>query len=118
MVYDDPNSVLINGVVLASKVHLGWDAILNNPWPALQVQAAIADTQGLEWTDILPQQVFAMGSNTPTAEGSIDRACPSCFWGDYKSIRMKKAETLKNCSAEQNASCSLDQMDTDIIKIR
>ncbi|MFT6408913.1 MAG: hypothetical protein ACJAQ6_002335 [Arenicella sp.] len=118
MVYDDPNSVLINGVVLASKVHLGWDAVLAHPWPASQAQTAIADTQELEWKDILPQQAFAMGSNTTIAEQSVGRACPSCFWGDYKSIRMKKIEELKRCSVERNVSCSLDQMDTDIIEIR
>ena len=118
MVYDDPNSVLINGVVLASKVHLGWDAVLNHPWPALQVQTAIPSTETLEWKDILPQQVFNMGSDLKVSGEHVGRACPSCFWGDYKSIRMKKSEAPKSCSAEQSASCSLDDMDTDIIEIR
>jgi hypothetical protein len=118
MVYDDPNSVLINGVVLASKVHLGWDSVLNHPWPALQVQTPIANTNELEWSDILPQQVYNMGSTASLSEESALRACPSCFWGEYKSIRMKKSEMPKSCGTKESASCTLDEMDTEILKVR
>lgn len=118
LAYDDPNSVLINGVILASKVHLGWDTVLNHSWPALQEQATIPNTTGLEWKDILPQQEFSMDSNTALPEENLLRPCPSCFWGNYKSIRMKKLENLKQCKTESPSSCSLDEMNTEIIDAR
>lgn len=115
LVYDDPNSVLINGVILASKVHLGWETVLNHPWPASQNLTAIPETEGLEWSDILPQQVYNMDSTAGLPKENPLRPCPSCFWGNYQSIRMIKSNQPLQCKSEKSASCTLDEMDTEII---
>ena len=115
MAYDDPNSVLINGVILSSKLHLGWDAVLNHPWPSLTAKAQIPDTAGMDWTHILPQRTFAMDDGLELPEVSAMRACPSCFWGEYRSVRMQAEQQLQNCPTGETSSCTIKQ-DTRLVE--
>jgi hypothetical protein len=107
--YDDPNSVLINGVIVASKVHLGWSEVLNHPWGHHPEPLAIPDTSELSWRDILPTRIYAVGTSHELPVSDPSRACPSCFWGDFKSIRMK----LEQESEPQKASCGLGEVERE-----
>ena len=101
LAYDDPNSVLINGVIVGSKLHLGWEEILNHDWGHYAQPAQIPDTSDLSWTDILPTRTYAMGDGLELPVTNENRACPDCYWGDFKSIRMKVEQNSENCPAGQ-----------------
>ncbi len=118
MAYDDPNSVLINGVILSSKAHLGWETVLNYAWPSTQTTNEIPDVGDMDWTEILPQKVFSMGDDLPLPAESSERPCPSCFWGSYRSIRMikEKEETLEQCRNEEGSSCALENHSTELLE--
>ncbi len=118
LAYNDPNSVLINGVILSSKVHLGWGTILNYPWPSKQDKNPIPDVSGMDWTQILPQRVFTMGASSTLPEANPNRPCPSCFWGSYKSVRMLKEQESSNtqCGTQGNTSCALKTGDTQLLE--
>ncbi|WP_284387064.1 hypothetical protein [Algimonas ampicilliniresistens] len=114
--YADENSVLMNGVVLAAKLHVGWEEILNHDW-GHERPSSIPDTSDLTWHDLLPARVYQMNDGrNPLPQSSLnDRACPNCFWGDYESIRMRAAkDAVDVCtpdSAAQNG-CSIEKLDT------
>lgn len=120
LVYNDPNSVLINGVILSSKVHMGWSDVFAYPWESLKKTREIPDTSDLDWTKILPQQVYSTERTMSEAlpEITLKRACPSCFWGDYQSVRMTEAAKLDSCEALDPVSgCSLDNIDSEITEV-
>lgn len=117
LAYDDPNSVLINGVIVASKMHLGWQTVLDYDWGHYPQPATIPDTSDLAWSNILPTRTYAMGDDLELPEANPNRACPSCFWGDYKSIRMRVEQSPASCEAEGSAtSCDLNKMSEPLLQ--
>ncbi len=121
LVYNDPDSVMINGGMLAAKLHLGWDVVLNHDWGVEGLPHVVPDVSHMDWTDLLPQRVYALD---PTGEGELPRhsavrPCPNCFWGDYQSQRMKvEAEralerSAKVCVESAGATCGLDELGGD-----
>lgn len=120
LAYHDDNSVLMNGVVLAAKLHVGWDTVLNHDW-GHDHPSDIPDTRGLTWQDILPTQIYSSkdGASPLPPPNVWERPCPNCFWGDYESIRMKtEKQSAKICSASDSntQSCGIAILDT--IEIR
>ncbi|RBP51124.1 hypothetical protein [Arenicella xantha] len=118
LAYDDPNSVLINGVIVASKMHLGWQAVLDYDWGYGDEFAQIPDVSELSWRDILPTRSYAMGDGHTLPTADEQRACPACFWGDFKSIRMQVDQRQANCptDAADSASCGLESLDESILE--
>ncbi|GAA6137349.1 hypothetical protein NBRC116583_10960 [Arenicella sp. 4NH20-0111] len=113
LAYDDPNSVLINGVILASKVHLGWEAIFEYAWPSLDKTRDIPNVDGITWSQILPQHVFSSkdGALDVVPSAPLSRACPACYWGRYQSIRMEHDQNTNRCSTSDlgrsNSRCDV-----------
>lgn len=50
--YKNINNAIYNGPILWTKVHLGWNVILNYDWGTDQV-FSIPDVSNMQWTDIL-----------------------------------------------------------------
>lgn len=103
LAYKDDNSVLMNGVVLAAKLHVGWDVILNHDW-GHDLPAEIPNTQALTWQDLLPSQIYSSkNGERPLPQSSLsERPCPNCFWGDYESVLMKsEKQTDDICETPQ-----------------
>lgn len=120
LAYDDDNSVLMNGVVLAAKLHVGWDTVLNHDW-GHDHPTDIPDTRGLTWQDILPTQIYSSkdGANPLPPSNVWERPCPNCFWGDYESIRMKtEKQSEKICTASDSNTQSCGIATLDAIEIR
>ena len=117
LTYKDENGVLMNGVVLGAKLHVGWDVILNHDWGYEHPQS-IPDITDLSWQDILPSQVYRMNNGeNPLPTSSLDkRPCPNCYWGDYESIEMrhKKEDVEQVCTDATNLSqsCGVRKLDT------
>jgi hypothetical protein len=114
--YADDNSVLMNGVVLAAKLHVGWDVILNHDW-GHDRPTTIPDIQGLTWQDLLPSQIYSSkdGERALPPSSLSDRACPNCFWGDYESVLMKAEKQPEQiCEANQagEMTCGIATLDT------
>lgn len=82
MIYKGPDGMILNGVVLATKFHVGWKTVLDHDW-GHQAPLPIPDTSDMKWTDLVPTKVYALNPNAPLPEGSEARACPLCYWGDY-----------------------------------
>ncbi|HAU69276.1 MAG TPA: hypothetical protein DCW52_12875 [Gammaproteobacteria bacterium] len=123
LAYDDPNNVLINGVIVASKMHLGWDVVLSHDWGHFLGSEQIPDVADLSWVDILPLRSYATGDNLELPTASEQRACPSCFWGDYESTRMKSTEMMGEKSQEncpvgvgEPSSCNLEVLNEPILE--
>ena len=116
LVYDHPENRMINGVVLASKLHLGWSTVLGHDWGFEGIHYTVPDTTDMTWTDLLPQRVYAHNGEGGLPLNSDMRPCPNCFWGDYASQRMKfNAEQTKvkegpACSASSSSSCGLKNL--------
>lgn len=113
--YDNPDNSLINGVVLASKLHLGWETVLAHDWGYAGIPYAIPDTSNMTWVDILPQQIYSSEEASPLPVYTDKRACPSCFWGDFDSEIMKKTKAEKeaadqSCSTAEGESCGMYQL--------
>lgn len=121
LAYDDPNSVLINGVIVASKVHLGWKQVLDHSWGHYPEPIAIPNTSDLSWTDILPTRTYAVGDNLELPILVKKRACPDCFWGDYKSIRMQLEQEQQPQAAkclvgdQEQGNCGLEKLSGPIL---
>lgn len=117
LTYKDENDVLMNGVVLGAKLHVGWDVILNHDW-GHDLPQAIPDIEDLTWQDILPNAVYRMnnGENALPVSDLEKRACPNCYWGDYESIEMerKRQATEQVCTDKDGLTqtCGLKQLDT------
>jgi len=116
LMYVDENSVLMNGVVLAAKLHVGWEEILNYDW-GHERPSSIPDTSDLTWRDLLPDRVYQMNDGrSPLPPSSLDdRACPNCFWGDYESIRMRAGkDAIDVCTPDAAAQngCNIEKLDT------
>lgn len=54
--YNGVNNPIYNGPLLWTKVHLGWDAILNHNWKGNHLYEE-PTIEHLAWTDILPQEL-------------------------------------------------------------
>lgn len=108
--YDSDDSVHFNGVVLAAKLHVGWEDLLSYDWGHGK-PSGIPDTTGMSWRDLLPSRIYS--SKTPSKDFPVSdldkRACPNCFWGDYESIRMKAQDKVCSESAkgENPSGCQL-----------
>ncbi|WP_189497690.1 linalool dehydratase/isomerase domain-containing protein [Algimonas arctica] len=114
--YKDANSVLMNGVVLAAKLHVGWDVILNHDW-GHDRPTEIPDTMGMTWQDLLPNQIYSSKDGPrPLPQSSLsERPCPNCFWGDYESVLMKsdnKTEDICEASTADTKTCGLATLDS------
>lgn len=107
--YTGPQGKLVNGVVLSSKMHVGWSAILNHDWGHSSLPYDIPDTAGLAWTDLLPDRIYARSENPGIPQKQDLRPCPSCFWGDYQSVRTQLEQQAKQkvCSPTHPGSCGL-----------
>jgi hypothetical protein len=115
LAYADENSVLMNGVVLAAKLHVGWEEILNYDW-GHTLPNEIPDTQGLMWQDLLPSQIYSSkdGDRPLSPAGLTERPCPNCFWGDYESVRMKAERVTRNIcepSGADTQGCGISTLD-------
>lgn len=113
--YEDDNSVLMNGVVLAAKLHVGWDVILNHDW-GHDRPTEIPDIQGLTWQDLLPSQIYSSKDGLrPLPPSSLsERPCPNCFWGDYESVLMKsenRTEDVCEASDANIKTCGIATLD-------
>lgn len=114
--YDGADSVHINGVILGSKLHVGWAEILNHDWGHDAV-LSIPDTSDMTWRDLLPEEIFSskMPRKAMPDSDLTKRACPNCFWGDYESIRMKASRTPPDqCPVEdgtETRSCGVLNLD-------
>ena len=95
MEYDIENGMLLNGVALATKVHFDWNTILNHSW-AYPMPDSIPDTSLMQWTDVLPTEVYRLDPEKELPKQRNGKTCLSCFWGDYQppSIRDHKDELL------------------------
>jgi len=116
LVYDNPDNVMINGVVLASKLHLGWNTVLAHDWGFEGAPYAIPDTSEMSWVDLLPQRVYARNVDGRLPQHSATRPCPNCYWGDYASQRMKRNAKKSNDSVcplpptHSSPSCGLKDL--------
>jgi hypothetical protein len=81
MSYANEDAVLINGVILATKLHAGWNVVLDNDWGHAG-PVAVPDVSDMIWTDLLPDRVYDLDPRRPLPESVDDRACPNCFWGE------------------------------------
>jgi len=112
--YESEDSVHFNGTVLAAKLHLGWRELLEHDWGHDRSQI-IPDTSDMTWSDILPERIYS--SKMPSLEmpetDLSKRACPNCFWGDFKSVRMKAEQQLCTESADRDkkTNCNLQQLE-------
>jgi hypothetical protein len=89
MTYAAEDGLLINGVILATKFHAGWSAVLGHDWGnALPV--AVPDVSEMEWTDLLPAEVYDLDPERPLPEPVEGRDCPNCLWGDP--VRARSAD--------------------------
>ncbi len=57
--YDGVNNAIYNGPLLWTKVHVGWQNILDYDWDT-PAQYAIPNTEDMQWTDILSQELLVM----------------------------------------------------------
>lgn len=115
--YDIPNANALNGVVVATKLHLGWKTVLEHNWE-YPTPYDIPDTSNMVWTDLLPTQIYDLNSGrNPLPKDSFDkRPCPSCYWGDYESMRMRALKTQRTdldtpsqqCEVLEGKNCGLD----------
>jgi hypothetical protein len=112
--YDTEESVLMNGVVLSAKLHVGWNTILEHEWGHARPET-IPDTADMTWRDVLPETIYRMnnGENPLPASDISQRACPNCYWGDYESVRMKAEKEKQICLAEdnENKNCGIKDLD-------
>jgi hypothetical protein len=115
--YQGINDSIINGVILGSKLHVGWNTLLTHDWGHKGIPYDVPDTSKMEWTDLLPNEVYDKSAGIlELPKHSNDRACPGCFWGDYKSVRMLKDEQPDSkqaiCPAHvKSGSCGLSKLD-------
>ncbi|MBW2240350.1 MAG: hypothetical protein JRH01_00050 [Deltaproteobacteria bacterium] len=81
MTYQSEDGILINGVVLATKLHGGWDAVLDHDW-GHPLPVAVPDVSDMQWNDLLPAEVYDLDPERPLPEPVEGRDCPNCLWGD------------------------------------
>jgi hypothetical protein len=82
MIYQGPDGMILNGVVLATKFHLGWNTVLDKDW-GHPTPYPIPDISGMDWTDLIPSRIYTLDPDAPLPQGSDKRPCPLCYWGDY-----------------------------------
>ena len=58
-VYSNINNPIYNGAILWTKVHLGWETILNHDW-GYNKKFEIPDVSQILWTDILDQKILRL----------------------------------------------------------
>ena len=58
-VYKNINNAIYNGPILWTKVHVGWQNILNHDW-GHKKKFKIPEVEELAWTDILDQEILVM----------------------------------------------------------
>lgn len=111
--YEDADGRLINGVVLATKLHLGWNNVIDHDWGHRKLPYAEPNIAGMDWRDLLPDRIYAMNRGGALPDAIDKRPCPNCFWGDYRSVPMlskgKKAEQ-SICPPNTGSSCGLTSL--------
>jgi hypothetical protein len=71
----------------------------------------------MTWKDLLPEIIYdRTEGEVKLSNKNEKRACPSCFWGDYKSVRMlkddSKEKNQKLCPEHvKSGSCGLNKID-------
>ncbi len=95
--YGHKENLLMNGGVVASKLHLGWDTILNYNWGFQR--STIPDVSDMSWRDLLPSRTYALHDNLPLPSTTSRRPCPNCFWGDYNPDGLCLANDQGHCDA-------------------
>ncbi len=90
MTYDAEDGLLINGVTLATKLHVGWRKVLEHDW-GREAPATVPDVSDMTWTDVLPVKLYRLDPSRPLPQPTANRACPSCYWGDYDPPRLRDA---------------------------
>ncbi len=58
-VYSNINNPIYNGAILWTKVHVGWETILNHDW-GYNKKFEIPDVSQILWTDILDQKILRL----------------------------------------------------------
>lgn len=81
MSYADEDGVLMNGVTLATKFHVGWQTLLTHDW-GQTAPATVPDVSDMAWTDVLPVDLYDLDPARPLPRPVKGRACPNCLWGD------------------------------------
>jgi hypothetical protein len=79
--YASEDGILVNGVILATKLHEGWNAVLGHDW-GHPLPAAVPDVSDMQWDDLLPADVYDLDPERPLPEPVEGRDCPNCLWGD------------------------------------
>lgn len=59
MKYDSADDTLINGTVLAAKLHVGWERLLEKDWGYAKIFEP-PSIEGMTWKDLLPQEIHEM----------------------------------------------------------
>ena len=59
MKYEDLDNPLFNGPILAIKLHIPWDTILNYDW-GHETPLDIPDVSDMTWKDLLPQEIHEL----------------------------------------------------------
>lgn len=101
--YETDDTVLMNGVVLSAKLHVGWKTVLDHDW-GHDLPEKIPETSDMTWRDILPDNIYRMNNGeSPLPVSDItQKACPNCYWGDYESVRMKVEKAKNMCLTNEN----------------
>jgi hypothetical protein len=81
MTYASDDAIMMNGVVLATKLHVGWQKILEHDWEH-GGPVAVPDVSDMTWSDVLPVQVYDLDPQRPLPAPVKGRDCPNCLWGD------------------------------------
>lgn len=110
--YSGPHGKMVNGVVLSSKMHVGWNRVLNHDWGQAELPYDIPEIQGMTWKDLLPDRIYARSENLDVPPSSGLRPCPSCFWGDYQSVRtqLEHDASQQVCPPAHVGSCGLPRI--------
>ena len=117
LVYEGINDTIINGVILGSKLHVGWHNILEHNWGHKGIPYDVPNTDDMTWLDLLPNTLYERSEGElKLVKHSDKRACPSCFWGDYQSVRMLKNKVQNSNQAlcpdhVKTGSCGLNTLD-------
>jgi hypothetical protein len=85
MTYASEDAVLMNGVTLATKLHVGWREVLAHDW-GRGGPLAVPDVSDMAWTDVLPVEAYDLDPERPLPEPVEGRACPNCLWGDPERV--------------------------------
>ncbi|RME29706.1 MAG: hypothetical protein D6800_02435 [Candidatus Zixiibacteriota bacterium] len=106
LTYRKEGGILANGPILAAKLHVGWTAIFEHDW-GYPLPLTPPETDGMTWRDLLPDREYRYNNgDNPLPASTSDRPCPSCYWGDYKTVSMQHSPA----TTATRPGCGLDSL--------